>query len=227
MVIRSLHPYWMAAILLSLPTLAQASLIRVDWSAVIYSSPSSAVAEIGDSISGSYLYDTNSPVLTSSPTSVRYATNHAMTFALNGSEFFSRTGEIAVSNDTLICPTRACFIVDELDVISRNFSGQFSDGSGVNSLSMSFLDLSRTPLQDTSLPVTDPPFSSNFLGGILFLSEGGLVRFEDIEDTYTLVGTVSSPASLALMLLALGLHRLLPTSTRRLPLISISNMPPN
>jgi len=137
--------------MLSLTSLASAVPVRLDVLGAVSHTAVPNVVDVGDFFHISIFYNHETPASTSSPTTATYATNHITRLDIGGLSFAGSEGDITVSNNHLICPTRACFILDELTVTARSFDGTIG-GYEVDNLFLNLSDFSDTLFDDIVLP---------------------------------------------------------------------------
>lgn len=189
---------------------AHAGLITIDWSGKINSSPGSPSFEIGDSISGAFVYDNNSPLTGTNGTEDIYATNHSSTFSINGVNVFGSGGTIGHDTEPVCVPfpIYTCVGLEQINIESSNFSGDLLGGLAIEQFTfgMGWINgggPSGSPLPSNIFRFPEFSDASIFLQGT---AESIRVRVTDLS--FRSVSSVPSSATAWLLGSALLLLRL-------------------
>jgi len=208
-----------------------AALIKVDWRGEIISSVFPGVVDAGDAIAGSYLYDSESPPLSSFSRPApeiggvtgwaKYPIFTQPGFSLNDIHATATDGAITIEDNAVGClAAGACLGADAVRTRATSFPGVFIGGLAIKGFSVALVRVrfrgSNDVLHDTNLPATN--FSiDDWRGGAQLLSDGSIalsgsdgrtlwLSFQVNHYEHTIVAPVPAPGTLALVGLAfLGL----------------------
>lgn len=182
---------------------AHAALITIDWSGEVHSAPGATPFVSGDSISGVFVYDDESPVDSIDGTKVIYATNHSTMFSINGLQVFGSGGTIAHDNFTVCVPFVTCVGAEELIIESNAFNGDFLGGLAVERsiFTMGWICCGGTSGNPLPSQINRAPL---YISGDIFLQgEAESIRLNIGNPTFTRASAV--PISATGWLLASGL----------------------
>ncbi|MEM9256503.1 MAG: hypothetical protein AAGA91_13730 [Pseudomonadota bacterium] len=184
---------------------AHAKLIQMSWSGYLGSVPFIDEQDGGNTISGSFVYDTDSPLIALTPDSALYDTNHQTDVFINRIYTFASTGTIGLTNDAPACGSAPiCIPTDSIQFTSTSFSGTPFGGVGIRELQLFMGNIGGSSISDTGLPISDPGINSVIGGSVYFGTDVDPVSFNLIEYSYSEFAGVSIVSTLSLVLAAMA-----------------------
>ena len=183
---------------------ALAATVTVNWTGTITNNGGYTGVAVSDTITGSYSYDSTSPL--DSGSTKEYATGHTSSFTLN-----AYSGMMANQNIWLSLDVGGTHQLDSPNPNddSEVYSGDLFDGKAVSQIFLRLSDTSQTALSNLSLPGSLDPADwtlNSILSSRFDITGGSGISFRVTEFNTDAPNTtpVPLPASLPLMFAALG-----------------------
>lgn len=185
--------------------ISQAAIITLDWSAIITETGGNSGITVGDKITGSLSFDSDSPVIIDSGSVVRYATNHTVSYVMGARSGSITNMTMAISNNS-----SGADRIQSFEQFSQTpvYTGDTIDGKSPFVIYVTFEDTSQSVFSSTALPTSlnaaDWTFGTGY-GAILFGFGGrtDTIRFNNTSFTAE-VSAVPVPAGLPLLVTGLG-----------------------
>jgi hypothetical protein len=191
---------------LALAAPAGAVTVFVNWTGTVTAAP--VGINVGDTITGSYSYDTTAPILETTSTTGVFGTYHDSLFMVSGLSGTFSNNLIRVFNDSSGRDQIDSSCSPGGGTCVPSYLGDVLPGTPIQ-LFVPFIDSDGSVFSDTSLPASlDPSDFENIFGGRIDLIGADPVRFS--VDSFT---AVPEPSTLSLS--ALGLLGLTAARRRR------------
>ena len=185
---------------------SHATIITLDWQGIITETGGNSGITVGDKITGSLSFDSDSPIILDSGSTARWATNHTVSFILG-----TRSGSIANQTISIGNNYLGSDFIQSLEAMGlpNTYTGDTFDTKTPINFILQIDDTSQSVFTSTDLPTSVNPADWTFgpgYGQIRFAYGRGVtdtIQFSSTSFTSN-VSTVPVPAGLPLLMTGLG-----------------------